>query len=87
MTDWVHHRKELSGANHVTDTPTSNEGVCSTDSDLILAQMLQLEFDREHDRQLVVEEKHFNKQSKGTSIVYTYNTHKYSYMHAWSYTL
>ena len=30
-----------------------------TSSDL-LAQMLQLEYDREHDQQLMTEEKHFN---------------------------
>lgn len=52
-------------------TPTAGtEGVGSTtDSDLILAQMLQLEFDREHDRQLVAEEKQYNKQSKGKESV------------------
>ena len=40
-----------------------------TGSDYMLAQMLQLEYDREHDRQLQVEEKHFNKQSKGSAGV------------------
>ncbi len=36
-----------------------------TQDDLLLAQMLQLEYDREHDLQLRAEEKHFNKHSKG----------------------
>ena len=31
----------------------------------LLAQMLQLEYDREHDRQLLSEEKHFNKHNTG----------------------
>ena len=34
-------------------------------SDLLLAQMLQLEFDREHDVQVKAEEQHLNKRSKG----------------------
>ena len=44
-----------------------NEGDCSNDtsSDHLLAQMLQLEFDREHDQQLRVEERHFNQHNKG----------------------
>ncbi len=36
-----------------------------TSSDLILAQMLQMEFDREFDTQLRREEKKFNGDSKG----------------------
>lgn len=36
-----------------------------TDSDLMLAQMLQMEFDREFDSQLRREEKKFNGDSKG----------------------
>ncbi|XP_002736242.1 serine/threonine-protein kinase RIO3-like [Saccoglossus kowalevskii] len=35
-----------------------------TDNDLLLAQMLQLEFDKEHDQMLKNEEQHFNKDSK-----------------------
>lgn len=38
-----------------------------TSNDLLLAQMMQLEYDREHDRMLRAEEKHFNKHSKGRS--------------------
>lgn len=37
-----------------------------TQDDYLLAQMLQLEFDKEHDLKLRAEEKHFNKHSKGT---------------------
>lgn len=36
-----------------------------TSSDLMLAQMLQMEFDREFDTQLRREEKKFNGESKG----------------------
>ena len=36
-----------------------------TSSDRLFAQMLQLEHDREHDRQLMTEEKHFNMYNKG----------------------
>ena len=36
-----------------------------TDSDLMLAQMLQMEFDREFDDQLKREERKFNGDSKG----------------------
>ena len=31
-----------------------------TSSDRLLAQMLRFEYDREHDRKLMTEEKHFN---------------------------
>ena len=40
-----------------------------TQDDLLMAQMLQLEFDREHDRQLQAEEKHANKQSSGQTCL------------------
>ncbi len=36
-----------------------------TQDDYLLAQMLQLEYDKEHDLRLQAEEKHFNKHSKG----------------------
>lgn len=39
-----------------------------TSSDLMLAQMLQMEFDREYDAQLRREEKKINGDSKGTFI-------------------
>lgn len=39
-----------------------------TSSDLMLAQMLQMEFDREYDAQLRREEKKFNGDSKGTLL-------------------
>ena len=44
---------------HVSDV------VPDTASDLLLAQMLQLEFDREHDVQMKTEERHLNKRSNG----------------------
>ena len=37
----------------------------NTQDDYLLAQMLQLEFDKEHDLRLQAEERHFNKHSKG----------------------
>ena len=51
---------------HVSLDPglTSDDSL-DTSSDLLLAQMLQLEYDREHDRQLMTEEKHFNMHNKG----------------------
>lgn len=36
-----------------------------TSNDLMLAEMLQLEFDREHDNMLTKEEAKFNGDSKG----------------------
>lgn len=39
-----------------------------TSSDLMLAQMLQMEFDKEFDTQLRREEKKFNGESKGKSF-------------------
>lgn len=39
-----------------------------TSSDLMLAQMLQMEFDREYDAQLRREEKKINGDSKGTLV-------------------
>ena len=41
-----------------------------THDDFLLAQMLQLEFDREHDSLLTAEEKHYNKHSKGLTTQY-----------------
>lgn len=43
-----------------TDTDTA--------SDLMLAQMLQMEFDKEFDTQLRREEKKFNGESKGNNL-------------------
>lgn len=47
------------GANLLSDE------ICDTTSDLMLAQMLQMQFDREFDDQLRREEKKFNGDSKG----------------------
>ena len=49
-------------------TPTrlvDTQPEADTRDDYLLAQMLQLEFDREHDSMLTAEEKHYNKHSKG----------------------
>ncbi len=35
----------------------------------MLAQMMQLEFDREHDHVIQAKEKHYNKHNKGDSII------------------
>ena len=40
------------------------EDVTDTVDDLLLAQMLQLEFDREYDSLVSAQEKHHNKNSK-----------------------
>lgn len=50
------------------DLLLSDEG-CDTSSDLMLAQMLQMQFDREFDDQLRREEKKFNGDSKGRDLV------------------
>ena len=39
----------------------------STANDLLLAQMMQHEFDREHDKEIKIKENKFNSQSKGLS--------------------
>ncbi|CAF95941.1 unnamed protein product, partial [Tetraodon nigroviridis] len=50
-------------ADPTADLLLSDE-VCDTSSDLMLAQMLQMQFDREFDDQLRREEKKFNGDSK-----------------------
>ena len=45
------------------------EDVSDTVDDLMLAQMLQLEFDREHDLLVSAQEKHHNKNSKSMSLL------------------
>lgn len=46
-----------------------SDEVCDTSSDLMLAQMLQMQFDREFDNQLRREEKKFNGDSKGENLL------------------
>lgn len=46
-----------------------SDDACDTTSDLMLAQMLQMQFDREFDDQLRREEKKFNRDSKGRRAV------------------
>ncbi len=68
-------RKDFQPHYNIQITPTKThpqDGGDTTTSDLLLAQMLQLEYDREHDRQLNIEEKHFNQHNKGTVHVVTY---------------
>lgn len=52
--------------NSVAEGPFISGENMDTSSDLMLAQMLQMEFDREYDAQLRREEKKFNGDSKGT---------------------
>ena len=46
------------------------EDVTDTVDDLLLAQMLQLEFDREYDSLVSAQEKHQNKNSKSKLLYY-----------------
>lgn len=46
-----------------------SDDVCDTSSDLMLAQMMQMQFDREFDDQLRREEKKFNGDSKGKNLL------------------
>ena len=46
---------------------TQGEGP-DTSNDLLLAQMLQLEFDRQHDRLVGAEERVYNRDSKGEGV-------------------
>ena len=47
------------------DPGMTSDDSLDTSSDRLLAQMLQIEYDREHDRQLMTEEKYFNMHNKG----------------------
>ena len=52
----------------------------TTSDDLLLAQMLQLEFDREHDLLVSAQEKHHNKNNKSESrpvvvVIYLVSVH------------
>jgi len=55
---------------------TITEDSTDTMDDLLLAQMLQLEYDREHDLLVAAQEKHHNKDSKSMSrsIIKTFTT-------------
>ena len=46
---------------------TITEDSTDTMDDLLMAQMLQLEYDREHDLLVAAQEKHHNKDSKSMS--------------------
>ena len=58
--------------NSVAEGPFISGENIDTSSDLMLAQMLQMEFDREYDAQLRREEKKFNGDSKGTRALMTF---------------
>ena len=61
------HRQELSGHMRPPVLSTQGEGP-DTSNDLLLAQMLQLEFDRQHDRLVGAEERVYNRDSKGKGV-------------------
>ena len=42
------------------------ESAQETDNDELLARMLQLEYDKQYDQELSTQEKHYNKDQKGT---------------------
>lgn len=58
-------RQDLLGPSNPLKLLSTADPPPDTDSDLLLAQMLQLEFDREHDHMLNAEEKHYNKHNRG----------------------
>lgn len=52
----------------------ASENSAETTDDWLLAQMLQQEFDREHDQALKIEEKKFNGNNKGSIYnLYSFN--------------
>ena len=58
-------RQDLLGPSNPLKLLATTDPAPDTDSDLLLAHMLQLEFDREHDHMLTAEEKHHNKHNRG----------------------
>lgn len=57
-------KEEEEKARQDTDTPLFDVSEADTSNDALVAQLLQLEFDREHDRYLKAQEKHVNGNSK-----------------------
>ena len=57
---------------------STGSGAADTSNDQLLAMMLQMDFDREHDLILRAEEKAYNKDSKGIYTVHT-NSSLYCY--------
>ena len=57
--------QELLGVERSPKKLSESKAEADTGDDYLLAQMLQLEFDKEHDSMLTAEEKHVNKHSKG----------------------
>lgn len=60
--------QELAGITRSPKKLLESQPEADTRDDFLLAQMLQLEFDKEHDTMLTAEEKHFNKHSKGRNV-------------------
>lgn len=60
--------KALIGATDVNNIFSLGK-VEDTSEDLILAQVLQYEYDREYDQQLNREERHYNGNSKGRCLL------------------
>lgn len=58
----------MEGIGNTTKTLVETQPEADTRDDFLLAQMLQLEFDKEHDTMLTAEEKHVNKHSKGVCV-------------------
>lgn len=61
----INPRQDLLGPSNPLKLLSTTDPAPDTDSDLLLAHMLQLEFDREHDHMLNAEEKHYNKHNRG----------------------
>lgn len=61
--------KALIGGTTDVNNIFSLSKVEDTSEDLILAQVLQYEFDREYDQQLNREERHYNGNSKGRFLL------------------
>ena len=59
------YRVGISAAPLFASPGASGGSVTDTSNDELLARMLQLEFDKEHDTMLRAEERAYNKDSKG----------------------
>jgi len=61
-------REDCREESSVPSVLTAGPSPPDTQDDFMLAQMLQLEYDKEHDLKLKADEKHFNKHSKGINL-------------------
>ena len=72
------HRRDTQPPPAFSSTASSSvSGETTTTNDHLLAMMLQLEYDKEHDTILKAEEKAYNKDSKGVYI-------QYMHVHLWN---